>query len=140
MQGQCDRNDTRTRADIKDVHPGVSVASRIFKDQLNELLGFGTGDKGPAVAKKQSSEEFSRTEQMLKRFSSAPIPNEITERSKLGIGKRTIKFEIKIQTLFPKDMREKMLGVEPRTLDSAILEVAGRSGQNLKDGHGMVDG
>ena len=114
------------------------MASRILKDQLNELLGFGAGDKGSAVAKKQSSEKFSRTEQMLKWFPSAAIPNEIPERSALRIGKRTVKFEIKIQTLFAKDMREQVLGVEPRTFDSVILEIAGGSGQNLKDGHGML--
>ena len=110
------------------LHPGVSVASRVFKDQLDELLGFGTGDKGPAVAKKGSSKKFSRAEQMLKRFAGAAIANQIAERSPLGIGKRTIKFEIKIQTFLAKDMCEQMLCVEPRTFHSVILEIAGRRG------------
>ena len=74
---------------------------------------------------------------MLKRFPCAAIANEVPERSALGIGKRTIKFKVKVQTPLAKNMREKMLGVESRTLDSAMLEIAGGSGQNLKDGHGM---
>lgn len=116
------------------------VASRIFKDQLNELLGFGTGDEGSAVAQKRSSEKFSRTEQVLKRFARAAIANQIPERSPLGIGKWTVKFEIKIQTLFAKDMGKQMLGVEPRIFHPVIPEIAGGSGKNLKDGHRMADG
>jgi hypothetical protein len=107
------------------------VASRIFEDQLNELLGFGTGNEGPAVTHKQSSEKFSRTEQVLKRFPRAAIANQIPERGPLGIGKWTVKFEIKIQTLFAKDVGKQVLGVEPRTFHPVTPEIAGGSGQDF---------
>ena len=98
------------------------------------MLGFGTGHKRPAVAKKQSSEKFSRAEQVLERSPSTAIANEIPERSQLGIGKWTVKFKIKIQALLAKDTGKQMFGIEPRTFHSVGLQIAGGSSQDLKDG------
>lgn len=139
LEGQCDRNHTRACADIQDRHSGAAVASRIFENQLDELLGLGTGHESPAVADKQSPKKRGRTEQVLKGFPRSPIPNQFPKGTPLGVGKRAVEFEIKIQTFFAKDMGKQMLGVESRTFHPMLPKISGGGAQNLKDGHGMVE-
>ena len=67
-----------------------------------------------------------------------PVPriaNHVPQRSALGIGNWSIKFQVEIEALLAKDVCQQMLGVEPRAVHSVILEIAGSGPQNLKDGH-----
>ena len=88
----------------------------------------GRGTRARPSLRNDRPEKLSRAEQVLKRFAGAAIANQIPERCSFGIGKGTVKLEIKIQASLAKNMRKQMLRVEPRTFHPVVLEITGSGG------------
>ena len=72
---------------------------------------------------------------MLQRFSLPATPHEVAQRQEFGFVQITLKIEIQLEPLSPKDMREQMLGVQPGILDASLAKITGARSQDLEEGH-----
>jgi hypothetical protein len=94
-QGKDD--DPTASADIE--KPCLLRPAQVAK-VLDQLLGLGSRDEGALVAHENVIPEFDRPEQVLQWLASATSPDQLTKRRQLDFGKRSLEFEIELDSLF----------------------------------------
>ena len=62
----------------------------------------------------------------------------IPQRRQLFLRQNPFEFQVKLDPLALKNVREQMLRVQTRTLDCALLKISGRRLQNFEDSHGAL--
>ncbi len=104
------------------------------EELLAELLGLGSRHERALVADKSVAEEFDGAEQMLQRLADAAAADEFPKRLQFRRGERPLKLEVEVHALQLQHMSQQVLNVEPRLLNTMLLEVASGGLDDFEDG------
>ena len=102
---------------------------------VDDDLRLGPRDERARVRRQRQPPEAPVAEHVGERLA-APAPgHQLTRGSALALVERTVVLRIELDPREPERPRDEMLGVEPRGLDAALGQVAGRAGEHLAERH-----
>src|SRR6266550_9276632 len=92
-------------------------------NQFNQLFRLRARNERASVTKKSQSAKFHTAEQMLERLALGPASNQFAQRREFVFNKLAFKFQIQFDPLSPEYVSQQVLGIQPRIVDVALLEI-----------------
>ena len=133
LGGQSQGDGPRAGAHIQSRVEDAVTAGEPHQD-IDEVLGFGAGDRDPPVDVEVQGPEGGRAQDVLQGFPAPPPPQERLEARELVPGEGAVEVQVELEPPHPEDAGEEVFGVEPALLHPLAAQVVAADADDLHDG------